>query len=298
VPQALSAKKMEPRSCVTANVDVCCVEHLNLLASRRIKRPEVDLSIVPSNKVCFAILSFVLAFPLFGTSEAIIVSADKIVIAADGAAGITIGNRKTVSKFCKTRHEGDKAYTMTGQYLLNDFDVWAVLESAARRSKTVQDAIEAVQPVIYSHLPDIINYVKSANPAQYSRWLTGIPIITVSFAAFEMGVPTATSLWFQIDAKGELMEPGKNLTRITSHKEAAQIGLLGYNDAMKSAISKQNWRIAFAGDPIEFSRGLVQLEIDKAAREDRVDVGPPISVMVVDSRGIALANGQEGACYQ
>jgi hypothetical protein len=84
-----------------------------LLHPRRIKRPEIDLFIIPANNFWLAVFLFILPFPLFGTSEAIIVSADKIVIAADGAAEITIGNRKTTSQFCKTRHEGDKAYTMS-----------------------------------------------------------------------------------------------------------------------------------------------------------------------------------------
>lgn len=233
--------------------------------------------------------------PVFATSISIVVSADQIVISADGI--ITgLGNGQKITKpFCKIRAEGNRAYTGSGVFLSDGLDLWAILQPAARSASSAQSAAEAVESPIYANLPRVIAAAKSSDPDQYARWLAGFPIVTASFADFVTGMPVAATVSFRLDQRGQLQRPVLNIQGI-SQREPPNVALLGYNDAMRKAVAGTFWHLQFSKNPTGFSRGLIQSEIDMAVAEHRSDVGPPISVMVITRKGPALAPGLEGAC--
>jgi hypothetical protein len=109
---------MKPRFSVAAHVNVGCKDNLHSL-SRKINPCDIHPLIVSSHKLWLTALCFflLLAPAASGTSIAIMVTGDRILIAADGAgATIAAGSIYRFEPYCKIRNQGSVFYTASGYY--------------------------------------------------------------------------------------------------------------------------------------------------------------------------------------
>jgi len=253
--------------------------------------------IVDLNRMCFAWLFLLLTSSAWASSIAIIVTRTEIVIGTDGVNTITTNGAKSFGPYCKLRKKRKTYYTATGTYLMSalNFDLWVLARVAIDRAKTTEGIYDLIEPAIFARLPDIVRLSKSTDPENYARWLRGIPIIAISFASIEHGVPVAATIYFQIDAAGEIVKPAGRHT-LYGETGRAQYASLGYNAEMNSVIASPTWGIAFNRNPIGFVTGLIQKEIDASTREKRYDVGLPISIFRISPPFTGWEPGYEGAC--
>lgn len=248
------------------------------------------------HKLWLAVLFPFLTTPSVGSSVAIVVTDTAVMIAADGVLSKTTYGIRSSEKYCKIRKEGATFYTAVGTYGIPDlhFDVWTLASDAIQRSKTAVGIYDAVEPAILAKLPDVVQRSKIIDRANYDRWLTGIPVIAISFASFDRDVPIVATVTFTIDSTGEVLPPTRNTQHGTPG--TAQNALLGYNDKMRLATASPTWGVQFLKDPTGFLQDMIQAEIDVANQEKRYDVGTPISILKLTKAGGAFEPGHEGAC--
>jgi hypothetical protein len=235
-----------------------------------------------------------------GTAIAIMVTHDSILIAADGSATtIRPGSVYSFESFCKIRNQGPIFYTAAGYYEVPvmKFNLWTLAASAARRSKNMIGIYDFIERSVLDRLPPIVKRARRDDPTGYARWLAGIPIISIAFASFENGTPRVVTVSFHIDSRGTILKPERQtLGGTTAELEDA---FLGTNKQMVVATDPRTvifWGPRFISDPISFIQGLIQLEIDGAAREKRGDVGPPIAILRITSSGGHFVPEHQGAC--
>jgi hypothetical protein len=238
-----------------------------------------------------------LTFSARATSVAIIVTRTEIVIGTDGVNRIVTNGIKTFGSYCKIRNERTTFFTGAGTYWMPtvNFDLWALAKEAIQKAKTTEGIYDLIEPVIFARLPDVIRLSKPTDPENYAMWLTGIPVIALSFASIEDGVPIVATIYFQIDGAGKLIKPA---TRKTLYGEAGRVqyASLGYNNKMNAVIASPTWGIEYNRNPIGFVTGLIQKEIDTSTTDKRYDVGPPVSIFRISKLFTGWEPGYEGAC--
>jgi hypothetical protein len=180
-----------------------------------------------------------------------------------------------------------------------NFDLWDLAVAAIRESKTMTGIYDLIEQSVLDRLVPIVKRAKIADPIQYAKWLAGIPIISVAFASFEDGNPRVVTVAFHIDVHGLIVKPERqDMGGSTAQLEDM---FLGTNKQMVAATDKNNvasWGPRFVNSPVNFTEGLIQLEIDAATRDHRGDVGPPITILGITKSGGAFMEGHKGACTQ
>ena len=301
VLQTLRTKKMEPTLSVATDVDVNRDDHFNLLIGPEVDPSKIRVAIISPYKL-WSTLLYLLLVPVAakGTAIAIMVTHDRILIAADGAeATIRPGSVYSFGPFCKIRSEGSIFYTAAGYYEvpLMKFNLWTLAANAIRKSKDMIGIYDAIERSVLDRLPPIVKSVRKDDPTNYARWLAGSPIISIAFASFQNGRPRVDTISFHIDRRGTILRPERQtLGGTTAELEDA---FLGSNKQIVVATSPRavfSWGPRFISDPISFIQGLIQLEIDAATREKRNDVGPPIIILSITNSGGHFVPEHKGAC--
>jgi len=287
---------MTPSFPIATPVDIGSYDRLNRLAGYQVSLTKICSFVISPHKLWLAAIIMLSSVSAQGTSVAVIVADQFIVVAADGAAKTTFDGVEYFEKYCKIRSEGATFYTAAGSYWIPalNFDLWDLAAKEVRRSKRVSETIELIEPVIGRKFPSIVEWSKTFDKKNYATWLTGTPAIAVSFVGFESDIPLAATILFQIDAAGAILKPVKNIMRVSPG--TARAALLGTNTAMRIAIDAPSWGRTFIRDPVRFIEGMIQSEIDAAAKEGRKDVGPPIAILRITSKGGVFELGHEGAC--
>jgi hypothetical protein len=291
---------MKPLSPITAHVKISSSYIFRLFSGCKIKVPKVCPLVVPSHKLRLAAFCLILsASPRANASSmSIIVTGDVIVIAVDGVQTSTTGGKINFHEYCKVRQEENVFFAAVGVYSIPDiqFDLWYIMRNAVMKSKTLAMILDATETAVLRRFQAVVNFSKSADPKNYARWLTGIPVISLAFARFEDGVPTVVAAEFPVDKNGVITRPAPRTLRGIGGK--VDIGAFGYNDQIRAATSSPAWGAMFTSDPIGFSSGLIEREIEASTREKRYDVGRPISIVRITSNYRGWEPGYEGACRQ
>jgi len=234
---------------------------------------------------------------VFGSTMAVLITPDRIIIAADSVlTAVTNGSSSFNNKICKIRREGNTFYGAVGDDGVpgTKTDVWEIARTSIGSVKTIRNIYATVEPAIFGVLPEIVERNKVGDPKLYSKWLNGVPVISVTFARFEKGQPIVVSFDFKIDEKGIPTE--QKPTILGPIRGKLNTGRLGYHAQMDAAINSPGWSRRFSTDPIETSRDLIQREIDASTREKRYDVGLPISIASITINSAELLRGYEGVC--
>jgi hypothetical protein len=287
---------MKPMFSVTANVNINSRDDLHLLTSCKIKRTKVRSHIVPSHIFCIAAFCLLLSASARGTSVAIMVTDTMILIGTDGIDTRIINGVQTHGGFCKIRNEGSIFYTASGSYMNSEigFDLWRLAKNVIQDSRSMLKIYPLIEPKILAQLPAIVERGRRTDRENYARWLTGIPVIAISFASFERNVPTVATIYFQIDSAGTIVKPTKRT--LYGVPGQVQSALLGYNAEMKAAIALPIWGSIFTKNPVSFVEALIQSEIDASKRENRNDVGPPITILRITGIGGEFEPNHKGNC--
>jgi hypothetical protein len=252
---------------------------------------------VPNLRI--AALCLLLAPGVKGTSVAIMVTRDTILIASDGIETQTANGRDRFEPYCKIRNQGRVFYTAAGYHEIPEihFNLWTLASDAVRESKSVRGICDRIERSVLARMPSIVERGKVADPNGYARWLTGIPVILIAFASFENGAPRVTAVSFPIDHRGAILKPVRKT--LGGPKVVLDDGFFGYDSRMEEATDRRkedSWRPRFKKNPVGFIRGLIQLEIDAAEQEKRNDVGPPILIVKITRNGGVWVPGHKGAC--
>jgi hypothetical protein len=250
------------------------------------------------NRLISALLCVLLTSSARATSVAIVVTRTEIVIGTDGVnRTINTNGITTFGAYCKIRKERTTFFTGAGTYWMPavNFDLWGLAKEAILKTKTTEGIYDLIEPVIFARLPDVVRLSKSSDPENYARWLRGIPIIAISFASIEHGVPVVATIYFQIDRAGKIVKPAARKT-LYGATGRVQYASLGYNNEMNAVIAPPTWGIEFNRNPIGFVSGLIQKEIDASTAERRYDVGLPISIFRISMEFTGWEPGYEGAC--
>jgi hypothetical protein len=250
-------------------------------------------------KLRIAALCLLLVPSAKGTSVAIMVTRDTILIASDGIETQTANGVDRFQPYCKIRNQGAVFYTAAGYHEIPEinFNLWTLARDAVRESKTMQGICDRIERSVLDRLRAVVERGKVADPSGYARWLTGIPVILIAFASFENGAPRVAAVSFPIDRHGAIMKPVRQT--LGGPGVVLDDGFFGYNERMKEATNSRkraSWEPRFRKRPVGFIRGLIQLEIDAARREKRNDVGPPILIVKITRNGGAWIAGHKGAC--
>jgi hypothetical protein len=164
--EAIGAKEMEPALPVITHVDVGTGYYFGLLASLKINLSEVRSLVVSSNKLwaLVACLSSSVV-SVQGSSMAVLVTTDGIIIASDGILTSVTNGVSTFSRFCKIRQEGNTFYGAVGDYGIpgTKGDVWAMARKAVK-SKTMLGIYDLIEPDMFENLPQIAIRNKVAAP--------------------------------------------------------------------------------------------------------------------------------------
>jgi hypothetical protein len=285
---------------VTTYINVSTKYFLEAFAQFRVARKYPRACVVSSQKLqvltCLLLLT---AHNAFCTTGIVIVTHDYLVIGADSAILHTglHGQVTSIGQQCKILKESNTFYFIVGEYKNNviGLDSYAIARQAILKSKTIEDALRAVQAPILAYIPKIVEFSKTEYPDHYARWLNGLSIINIVFASLEDGVPTAGIVAFKVDAKGVPLVP--EATVLKSGFNQVQAAGLGSNFQMDHILdSYPAWDQVFLADPVGLVRRLVQAEIDESTRLKTYEVGPPISILWVGKDYIGFKQGYEGKC--
>jgi hypothetical protein len=229
---------------------------------------------------------------------AVLVTDNRIIIVADGVLTNVLNGvgKPDPIPFCKIRREGDVFYGAVGDYGAPNTktDVWRMAKRAAQ-SKVMLSVYDIIEPAMFKQLPLIVERNKSGDPQTYGRWLAGDAVTSIIFAAFEGGEPIVITRSFYIDAKGGVVREGGRRT-LYAINGSLNTGRFGHSNEMTNAIASPSWIRGFIVDPIGAGRDLIQREIDASTRENRRDVGPPISIVTISREAGSWAKSYEGAC--
>lgn len=230
-----------------------------------------------------------------GSSVAVVVTADRIIIAADSAQTAITNGARSFDTICKIGREGGTFYGAVGAYgISGTTSVLSIAQNAARESITITGLYDIVVPVMLNVLPEIVESNKISAPEIYAKWLSGIPVTSLIFAALEQEEPIAVAINFRIDEKGTPTHPEPIIMRGT--RGIINTGRFGHTGQMTAMINSPSWASSFRSDPIGASRELIQCEIDASNREKRYDVGPPILIVSISKQFAGWQPGYEGTC--
>jgi hypothetical protein len=179
-----------------------------------------------------------------------------------------------------------------------NFDLWNLAAEAVRQSKTMIGIYDLIERSVLIRLPSIVEGARKADPVGYARWLTGVPVTSIAFASFENGIPQVVSVNFRIDSRGTILKPERQTMGGTKAADLEDL-FFGTNKQMIAATDPNaalTWGRKFLANPVDFIRGLIQLEIDVAARDHTGIVGPPITILSITRAGGHFEAGFTGAC--
>jgi hypothetical protein len=289
---------MKPTFPVTTNVQIVPRNYFDLFSSGEIKFAKIRTLVVPSQIARLATIFALLTNSADATAVAIFVSGTAIVIGTDGVEMATEGGTKSFWPICKIRQEETRFYTAAGTYGVPKikFDVWALALDAIRRASNIEGVYAIIEPAILRRLPAVVKISKTDDQETYERWLKGTSIVQLSFAGFEESTPIVATIEFRINAKGEIVKPIKTTVRGIPGKTRPIF--LGTHFRMDAATSAGAWGPEFSRDHISFVDGLIQLEIDAAKKEQKADVGPPISIVTITKTGGQWDVYHTGVCKQ
>lgn len=218
----------------------------------------------------------------------------QMVIAAD-SMGTSQGSRiETSRQVCKIFTVKDAVFAIGGlvQGLPSGFDAEKLTAESLRRhnrlSETANDLTARMTGILGSYLENL----KQGNPSLYAKSLEGEGgnITSILLAAYEGDQPVAIGLGFRASEK-----PG-GLVRITSTRvtcpgdcpTGVMYFFLGEREPIERYLAghgEDRLFPAISGAPF-----MVQLVIDGGSKR----VGPPIDVVVIDSRGVSWPARKEG----
>lgn len=290
---------MNPCSSIATNVNISSDYDFNRFILAEANARQTRITVVPVYVVWFA--SFLcLSVNARATAVAIMVTPDRIVMAADGAGEIVHpGSVYTFEPVCKIMNYGDIFYTAAGYYEVPDtgFSVWNSARNAIQRSKAIGDIYPLIEGSLSRSLPAVIANAKLEDPASYTLWTSGIAVISIAFARFEDKVPRVITVEFHVDNRGRLLKA--NTRTLGGTGKPLEEHFMGANEEMVAAVDSRRlsaWGSRFFADPVEFTHGLIQDEIDAAQKAGSKIVGPPVAVLSITNAGARFQPGLKGAC--
>ncbi len=234
--------------------------------------------------VAFIFLITTCSVPAYGTAISVLVFHDKIVVAADSKVG------REVAAQCKVNLINGWLFLAAGNVLVNSFDVLDSARSIFRLNKTPVQSMAALRASILKDLPHVIALTRVHNAEEYTRWVSGKPIVSIAIGAIEEGGPTERACEFYLGIADTVRTP--NCKVYASRAGYVRWIGLGHSDLMKSANDRDPILASqiMENDPIGFVRGGVNLEM----QADRVHIGPPITTAIFDGAGLHLED--PGVC--
>jgi hypothetical protein len=155
---------------VTANVDFGRGHILDLLSCFKIDPSKKRFFGVSPRKLRVAAswLIFCIAY-VEASSMAVLVTADRVIIASDGILTSVKDGTSTPSQFCKIYREGRVFYGAVGDYGIpgTKDDVWNMAKDAAK-SKTMLEIYKVIESKMLKSLPRIVRRNKNADPETYA----------------------------------------------------------------------------------------------------------------------------------
>ncbi len=214
-------------------------------------------------------------FPAFATTVVALVDKHhhRIVLAVDGQVGRHYA--QTTAEECKLIVNPGCAFAMAG-FLDKPkpyFHLGDLGEAACQISGSLKDQADGFLEIAKDPVISIVQYLRVNEPDFYADRNNG-EFVYVVFAGTENGSPVAYARGFKIASDGSVNAVSNDVTMT-----GAAGFFAGYNDHIATYLKAHpNWSHK---DIVTTARKLIELEI--AAHPD--GVGPPISILTVDSKG-------------
>lgn len=298
------SEHMEPRPSIATDINIYTAHEFHFISTIEINAGPATAPVVSPHKLWLTIILLLIAL-FTGNAEAttivLFVGSDQIIIAADGVVTSMTDGHGAPQPFCKVRQSGETYYAIAGDYgpAKTDLDVWELVRTALGKSNSLADVYASARSVIMPKLKAIADKNKVADPIRYSKLLHGDPVIEMAFAKFKKNIPMALGVTFYIDRKGRPIDPPVRNIMESGSDSAPAIARLGLHDGIEVFLAtpqSSQWPQRFRADVVDALRYLVQIEIDRATREKRFDVGPPISILRITKDGAGFAKGFAGNC--
>jgi hypothetical protein len=213
------------------------------------------------------------------TTGVAVANRQRIVLAADSLEG-------GVTKVCKLDIHGNTAVTLAG--LMGSSKTFSAKGAAHRAAEQSTNAFQGMAAFRREAASKLASFVAANKSTEYfEAWTHGTPIVSAIFASFDFTGPKVEVCNFGIDPTGSVRTPVCEQWR--GEDNAIHQWTIGHRDAIQAKLKPATWGPEAHADMPRFTKSLVDIEIADKPQY----VGPPVSVLVLDSAGIRfVARGE------
>jgi hypothetical protein len=214
-----------------------------------------------------------------------------VVIAADSVQ-VNVQPNRTVERthVCKVGISGNVVTTVAGLVHDGDFDAMVIAQTVAARNADAFHASADFRSEMVQRLPAIV--ARHQNDANYKDWTASdVPVVSVMFGSFTRQGPQLESCIFRLEPSGRPRVPTCARSSIALNRiDRFYIGrVTAVSDVLRDW---PEWADNSADDPRRFVEELI---LTVSGWPGVTDVGPPITIVRLDSSGIHLV--ESGVCH-
>ena len=244
-----------------------------------------------------AIIAAVALLPGAGhTTSIVVVRTPRLIVLATDSLALEGNEALMKTSTCKIQHEGSIYFATAGVSgeAASGFDADKLARRAILQTKSLRAAASRFGLIASPAFSTVLKRIRRLAPNVYQTEIKAHPQpLQTLFVGMESGTPAFVLVYFTIDddlgGKLKIGTHQSDCPGTCGHPLA--IEAIGENDAVK-AIPRLLLLQAASNDPISAAKSLVQAEISAAPQR----VGPPISIVTLDSTGPAWIN--TGECMQ
>jgi len=252
--------------------------------------------LVPSRTSAWMMISLVILNPAFATTVVVLRGPDYVILGADSRVTDVNGDQTGSSSTCKIRQFDKVYFALAGP--VGDGRGFDVFELAARIANGRTDVVgiaDDFERLMRRPLTEYLQRFYGESPAQFSRYCANRICLQVAFVTVDSGTPKISIRGFfvTVSKKQVMVKPAirERMDCPGTCATGAEQVLLGVNEEATSLYDRTPhfWKVNGIVSGME---QLIGAEI--SAHADAV--GPPISILQLDSQGVRFIPDHQGLC--